>query len=71
MSHKRCPNCGFDLVVQVPPQPPIGTTVRDKTGALITRAKDGHWGESGMVPLASWEPLYRKWGPLVIVEEKS
>lgn len=68
MTLERCPRCDFCLDEAVPPEPPIGTSVHDRCGILITRAKNGYWGESGMVPLASWEPMYRKWGPLVIVE---
>jgi hypothetical protein len=66
----HCPRCGYDLtqIVPVPPEPPVGTIVKDRHGVLISRYPNGHWGESGMVPMALWEPMWQAHGPLIIQE---
>lgn len=51
----------------VPAEPPIGTVVEDRHGVPITRSENGLWGQRGMLPLASWGPMYLAHGPLHIV----
>lgn len=49
----------------VPPEPPIGTWVKDRFGAASHRGNNGYWGEPGFYYLASWEPMWKARGPLV------
>jgi hypothetical protein len=62
----NCPNCGHELV---PPEPPLGSWVRDRHGAVVTRHidQDGNDGWSpgpGFLALAKWRSMWRARGPL-------
>lgn len=62
-----CPTCGQSTQSApgaVPPEPQIGTWVRDKWGGLSMRQKDG-WGEPGIMPFGRWEAMWAARGPLV------
>lgn len=51
-----------------PPEPPIGTWVRDRHGAATKRfTLDGQtgWAPPGCLPLAKWAPMWEARGPLV------
>lgn len=63
----KCPTCGHDNYPgQVPPEPPIGTWVKDRFGATIMRHPDGGWAPPGCMPLAVWDKMWNARGPLVI-----
>jgi hypothetical protein len=64
---EKCPKCGYTDPQYIPPEPPVGTRVRDKTGALVRRYSNGLWAQPGCVPLAQWEPMWQAWGPLTVV----
>lgn len=46
----------------VPPEPPVGTWVRDRHGGLSMRQQDG-WGEPGIMPFGKWEAMWQARGP--------
>ena len=54
-----CPTCG------PPPEPPIGTWVRDRFGATTKRHENGRWSPPGFIPIAEWEAMWEARGPLV------
>jgi hypothetical protein len=58
---RGCPNC--DLT-PAPPEPPIGTWVRDRWGGVTKRHDDG-WGTPGSLYLGRWEEMWNARGPLV------
>ncbi len=61
-----CPTCGKPGYPGVcPPEPPIGTWVRDKYGATGMRHKNGRWAPKGFVPGGIWEAWWHRAGPLV------
>lgn len=51
----------------VPPEPPVGTWMRDKYGALSLRQGDG-WGLPGFWPFGKWEAMWEARGPYVECE---
>lgn len=61
---KRCPHCGYDLGLEVPPEPPVGTWMRDRHGGIELRQKDG-WGVPSTMPYGRWEAMWRARGPYV------
>ena len=60
-----CPTCGQTLP-GAPPEPPVGTWVRDKHGAVSVRNRDG-WAPapSGFFGTGRWEAMWQARGPLV------
>jgi hypothetical protein len=59
-----CPNCGFHREpVPCPPEPPVGTWVRDRFGAVHQRQAEG-WGDPGSQPFGHWAPMWEARGPL-------
>jgi hypothetical protein len=66
-----CSNCGHDMgddpwcAEGVPPEPPIGSWVKDRYGGISHRGENGSWGQPGMYYLASWVPMWNARGPLV------
>ena len=68
MSH--CQTCTCDSA-PVPPEPPVGTWVRDRHGATAVRVVDstGHdgWAPApfGFYACAKWDAMWRGRGPLV------
>lgn len=50
----------------VPPEPPVGTHVRDRHGAHHTRFKTG-WASPGMMAFGNWALMWEARGPLVEV----
>jgi hypothetical protein len=57
-----CPTCGGFIVV--PPEPPVGTWVKDRHGTVSQRYEDG-WGEPGFYHFGKWEAMWVGRGPLV------
>jgi hypothetical protein len=49
----------------VPPEPPVGTWVRDRFGGVTMRQHGGGWAPPGFMPLASWRAMWERRGPLV------
>ena len=62
---KHCETCTCSG--PVPPEPPIGTVIVDKYGGKARRFPNGNWGESGLIPLALWIPMWESRGPLTII----
>lgn len=48
-----------------PPEPPVGTWVRDRHGGLSMR-QEGGWGEPGIMPFGKWEAMWEARGPYVV-----
>ncbi|HVQ18918.1 MAG TPA: hypothetical protein VMT27_07770 [Actinomycetes bacterium] len=65
----RCPQCGDEVNHSCPgvcpPEPPIGTWVKDRHGGTSHRGENGSWGSPGMYYLANWERMWQARGPLV------
>lgn len=59
-----CPTCGQVMGGMVPPEPPVGTWVRDRFGGSTQRQSAG-WGQPGMMPFGKWEAMRSHRGPLV------
>jgi hypothetical protein len=54
----------------VPPEPPVGTWMKDKYGGVTRRqhgnsALGGGWGLPGMMPFGKWEAMWEARGPYV------
>lgn len=70
MATVECPNCGHTFAIggrpptPIPPEPPIGTWVKDRFGGVSLRYKEG-WGEPGFWPVGIWEAMWEARGPLV------
>lgn len=63
----RCPTCGSERT-DIPPEPPVGTIVRDRDGALHRRYDEGWgWPYGGCYPMGKWIPIWERRGPLVFV----
>lgn len=66
----RCSTCGQEVpAAAVPPEPPLGTWVRDRFGGTAQRridsdGRDG-WGGPGLYSCAKWEAMWAARGPLV------
>lgn len=48
----------------IPPEPPVGTWVKDKHGGTSLRYAEG-WGQPGTMPFGRWEAMWEARGPLV------
>lgn len=75
-----CPQCGYDDPVyrpdegraagSPPPEPPVGSWVKDRHGAAMLRHIDSD-GNDGWAPapnfmaLANWRAMWERRGPLV------
>ena len=65
----RCENCGHEQSTPAPPEPPVGTWVKDRHGAASLRHIDSE-GNDGWAPapnfmaLAQWKAMWKKRGPL-------
>lgn len=51
-------------VGEVPPEPPIGTYVRDRFGGVTKRHRNGLWAPPGCAPTARWDAMWAARGPL-------
>lgn len=49
----------------VPPEPPVGTWVKDRHGGVSQRGQGGGWGMPGFYYLGKWECMWEARGPLV------
>lgn len=62
----NCPHCGAHIAHNcpgaVPPEPPIGTWMRDRHGGLTVRQKDG-WAPPGFLPCGKWSAMWAARGP--------
>jgi hypothetical protein len=66
MSSDRCPTCGTPKgQMPVPPEPPVGTWVRDRFGGTSFHQQGGGWGDPGTMPFGKWEAMWLARGPLV------
>lgn len=69
-----CWNCGVEVGTP-PPEPPRGTWIRDKYGALSVRIIDSDkrdgWApaEHGFYATGRWDAMWRARGPLEIVND--
>lgn len=63
-----CPNCGHAFhpkaCTPCPPEPPVGTWMKDRFGGVTQRQKDG-WGAPGVMPFGRWEGMWDARGPYV------
>lgn len=70
---QTCDNCGHPTG-PVPPEPPVGTWVKDRRGGTSVRvvSSDGRDGwapaPTGFYPAANWESMWKALGPLVECE---
>lgn len=60
-----CKACGGTGMAMPPPEPPVGTWVKDRHGGVTMRHAGGGWAPPGFAPLAKWEPMWLARGPLV------
>lgn len=63
----ECPTCRRPFTEHdVPPEPPVGTWVKDRHGASHYRRDDG-WAHApiGWAPYGRWEAMWRARGPLL------
>lgn len=64
-SNMKCPTCGRDgYPGGAPPEPPVGTWVRDRFGGISYRQREG-WGQPGIMPFGIWEAMWEARGPLI------
>lgn len=64
----NCPTCNKPgYPGECPPEPPVGTTVRDRFGGTATHQVPGGWAPYGCVPLAKWTAMWAARGPLEVV----
>jgi hypothetical protein len=64
-----CPTCGAERSQAAPPEPPIGTWVKDRHGAVSLRHTVGDvtgWAPRGAMPYARWEAMWEARGPLTV-----
>lgn len=63
----NCPTCGQDYPGPCPPEPPVGTWVKDKHGTTHVRTGD-RWAPAptGFFALGVWSAIWEASGPLVI-----
>ena len=65
MSTERCPTCRRPYKPEdVPPEPPVGTWIRDRFGGTSMR-QEGGWGQPGVMPFGQWAAMWRARGPLL------
>lgn len=64
MTEHRCVNCGHSSTLP-PPEPPVGTWVRDRFGGLSYHQTSAGWGEPGIMPFGRWAAMWEARGPLV------
>lgn len=50
----------------VPPEPPVGTWIKDRHGGTTMRQAGGGWGPPGFYPFANWNAMWKARGPLVV-----
>jgi hypothetical protein len=53
------------VIGPIPPEPPVGTWVRDRFGGIHHRGQGGGWGMPGFYYLAQWQAMWGARGPLV------
>ena len=58
-----CTKCGQSITV--PPEPPVGTWVKDRHGAVSMRQREG-WSMPGYHPFGRWESMWIARGPLEV-----
>jgi hypothetical protein len=51
-----------------PPEPPVGTWVIDRYGAVSKHQEGGGWGEPGFMSFGQWLAMWEARGPLVECE---
>lgn len=65
-----CPRCGHDLpATPIPVEPPIGTWVKDRHGAVskhFTVGTVAGWSQPGCMPFGQWEAMWTSRGPLTV-----
>lgn len=66
----KCPKCGYsEAPPEAPPEPPLGTWVRDRFGGISQRRIDSDgqdgWGLPGFYSGGKWEMFWNARGPLV------
>lgn len=61
----RCQSCGQAMPAgYVPPEPPVGTWMKDRFGG-VTQRQEGGWGAPGIMPFGKWEAMWSSRGPYV------
>lgn len=59
-----CPTCGAPgYSGPCPPEPPVGTWMKDRYGAATLHQEGGGWGPPGMMALGVWERMWEARGP--------
>lgn len=60
-----CDKCGQHVLAEhVPPEPPVGTWMKDRYGA-VTYHQTGGWAQPGFMPLGVWPKMWEARGPYV------
>lgn len=65
----KCPNCGYEIPPECPPEPPVGTWVKDRQGSVSVRRVSGGidgWAPPNMMPFGKWQAMWNAHGPLVV-----
>jgi hypothetical protein len=69
----NCPTCGQPVpLAQAPPEPPLGTWVRDAKGGVSVRIIDADGNDgwaaapTGFYAFAKWPSMWEARGPLVV-----
>lgn len=61
-----CPSCGHAFHPTAcrpcPPEPPVGTWMKDRFGGVTQRQRDG-WGAPGVMPFGKWTSMWDARGP--------
>jgi hypothetical protein len=70
MAKHTCPFCQCDdpqaVKKFVPPEPPVGTWVKDRHGGTSYHQTPGGWGQPGIMPFGRWEAMWLARGPLEV-----
>ena len=64
-----CGYCGHDpagTAGSCPPEPPVGTWVKDRHGGSTMRHRGGGWAPMGCEPYGVWNQMWAARGPLVV-----
>lgn len=60
----HCQTCSCDKPEFVPPEPPIGSWVKDKYGIAHYHQSDEGWGDPGFYATGRWAAMWAARGPM-------
>lgn len=71
MTEHICPTCNRPWREDdVPPEPPVGTWVKDRYGATTMHHEGGGWAPRGFMPFGKWDAMWRARGPLLVCDQR-